>query len=410
MMHDAFNMDAAARVRKHNKVFFCDDVPAGYAGVLYGMVNPDSGVHYVWRIKEQALSCFTQPVQMAATRDAARAARGNCPLYGWWEDGKPVFAEAGDGGDISLETERYARSSIYSRNGELVNHLVMGQKVVVIVGCGSVGSQIAPHLVRAGVRRFILVDDDCVELHNLSRTFDRSMLGSYKTKAVASSLQRINNEVSVHTFECNVQYADESFYDMLEPGNTLVIGAADNRVSDAWLCDMCANMGLDFLSCGFWDNAVVCENFVYRHGTEDHLYRCLLKESIEEDARIQHNNNYTSNDGVERKVNAGLGINVQMGNAVSAQLAVDMLMRNAEGYHAQVLPALTTQMLLFVCTNNPALGGENVGRWFKRPLWSQCCKLTPSAGCTCHAGDAEEDLTGLDLDGVLGADAMAFAE
>lgn len=371
-------------LRSNNKVFCCDDVPTGMVGSLQALVNPDSGVHYLWHTPDETLNGRVVTVPLAESRQAAEAALDKHPLAGWWEGEQPCFAERVDGVVTLLETERYAPGSLFSRNGTLVTADALGRKRVVIVGCGSVGSQIAVHLARAGVTCFDLVDADCVELHNLSRTFDRSMLGQFKTKAVSRSLHLINPEVQVRTFQTRIETVDASFYEALVPGDTLIIGCADNRSADEYLCNLAADLQLDFLSAGFWSNAAVTENFVYRSGTDDHTYGCVLREAVIEDARAQHTQHYVDADSTA-KPNAGLGCNVQMGNSISAQLALDMLLRHEEAYHAQILPALGSQMLLFVCTSNPALAGEEVHRWAPRPLWSQCCPLTPEKDCSCHA-------------------------
>ncbi len=375
-------------LRCNNKAFCSEDVPAGMIGSLQAMVNPDSGVHYLWHTPDETLTCQTCAVPLTESRQAAEAALDKHPLAGWWEDGQPRFIEMVDGKFTELETERYAPQSLFSRNGTLVVGEALQRKRVVIVGCGSVGSQIAVHLARAGVTRFDLIDSDCVELHNLSRTFDRSMLGQFKTKAVARSLRLINPLVQVRTFECRIESVDASFYEALVPGEALIIGCADNRASDEYLCSLAADLKLDFLSSGFWSNAAVTENFVYRSGTDDHTYGCMLREAIIEDARAQHTQNYVNADSTA-KPNAGLGCSVQMGNSISAQLALDMLLRSEEAYHPQLLPALGSQMLLFVCTNNPVLAGEEVRQWAPRPLWSQCCALKPQDGCTCHSAPCE---------------------
>lgn len=375
-------------LRCNNKAFCSEDVPAGMIGSLQASVNPDSGVHYLWHTRDETLGSQTCSVPLVHSRQAAEAALATHPLAGWWEDGQPRFVEMVDGALTELETERYAPHSLFSRNGTLVISEALQRKRVVIVGCGSVGSQIAVHLARAGVCCFDLVDSDCVELHNLSRTFDRSMLGQFKTKAVSRSLHLINPCARVRTFECRIEGVDASFYEALIPGETLIIGCADNRASDEYLCSLAADLQLDFLSAGFWSNAAVTENFVYRSGTNDHTYGCLLHDAIIEDARAQHTQNYVNADSTA-KPNAGLGCNVQMGNSISAQLALDMLLRQEEAYHPQILPTMGSQMLLFACTNNPALAGAEVHQWAPRPLWSLCCALSPHETCSCHPTPAE---------------------
>lgn len=48
-------------------------------------------------------------------------------------------------------------------------HAVLGERKVSLVGCGSLGSKVATMLARAGVGRFLLVDDDLMLPHNLVR-------------------------------------------------------------------------------------------------------------------------------------------------------------------------------------------------------------------------------------------------
>ena len=56
---------------------------------------------------------------------------------------------------------------------------------VEIVGCGATGSRVALELVKLGVRRLRLWDDDRVEEHNIAnQAFDAEDIGEYKTRAL----------------------------------------------------------------------------------------------------------------------------------------------------------------------------------------------------------------------------------
>lgn len=69
----------------------------------------------------------------------------------------------------------------------------MNTKAALIVGCGSVGSLIALELARAGVCKFILVDSDTLEIHNICRhQLGFRDLGRYKVDAVADAIKNIN--------------------------------------------------------------------------------------------------------------------------------------------------------------------------------------------------------------------------
>ena len=66
-----------------------------------------------------------------------------------------------------------------------------------IVGCGSVGSTIAEHLVRCGVTELTLWDFDKVEPHNLAnQMFRQQDIGKTKVEALFDMLKDINPEVT----------------------------------------------------------------------------------------------------------------------------------------------------------------------------------------------------------------------
>lgn len=79
-------------------------------------------------------------------------------------------------------------STIMPSGGQRLDtdHLVLAQKRIGIVGCGSVGSKIAVMLARSGARSFLLIDDDILTPENLVRNeLDWASMGEHKVDAVA---------------------------------------------------------------------------------------------------------------------------------------------------------------------------------------------------------------------------------
>ena len=69
---------------------------------------------------------------------------------------------------------------------------------VGIAGAGGLGSNCAQHLVRAGIRRFVICDFDTVNASNLNRQFFfRDQLGMKKVEALAANLRRIEPELDL---------------------------------------------------------------------------------------------------------------------------------------------------------------------------------------------------------------------
>lgn len=71
-------------------------------------------------------------------------------------------------------------------------------KTVGIVGCGSVGSKVAVSLVRSGVNKLVLIDDDIFWSGNLVRNeLDGSGIGYHKVDSLKERVEMINPSVEV---------------------------------------------------------------------------------------------------------------------------------------------------------------------------------------------------------------------
>ena len=75
---------------------------------------------------------------------------------------------------------------------------VLSRATVGIIGLGGLGSHVSWMLLRAGVRRFVLVDYDRVEEDNLTRQgYYPDQVGQWKTEALADRLRHIEPAVEL---------------------------------------------------------------------------------------------------------------------------------------------------------------------------------------------------------------------
>lgn len=80
------------------------------------------------------------------------------------------------------------------------SHAATSTKSVAIIGLGSVGSKLAVSLARAGVRRFVLVDDDVLAPHNLLRhELDWREVGLHKVTAIDKAIKLVAPDAVVQT-------------------------------------------------------------------------------------------------------------------------------------------------------------------------------------------------------------------
>lgn len=91
------------------------------------------------------------------------------------------------------------------------------QSKIAIFGIGGVGSYTVEGLARAGVGKFVLIDDDCVCLTNINRQLiaTRKTVGKPKVDVMKERILEINPEAEVTTFQkfYMPETADELIFD-----------------------------------------------------------------------------------------------------------------------------------------------------------------------------------------------------
>jgi hypothetical protein len=80
------------------------------------------------------------------------------------------------------------------------DHAKLADRKVALVGCGSLGSKMAVSLARAGVGKFLLVDDDILLPDNLVRNdLDWREIGVHKADSIATKIQLVNPKAECAT-------------------------------------------------------------------------------------------------------------------------------------------------------------------------------------------------------------------
>lgn len=113
-------------------------------------------------------------------------------------DGDPVYFSAFKGKDGSLFAQ--CRTVVTRDAGTRVpqEYAGLARARVGIVGCGSVGSKVAAMLVRAGLRRLTLIDDDLMLAGNIARhELGATAVGVHKVAALKDRLVEIAGELDI---------------------------------------------------------------------------------------------------------------------------------------------------------------------------------------------------------------------
>ncbi|MEF3307269.1 ThiF family adenylyltransferase [Paenibacillus sp. GYB003] len=176
--------------------------------------------------------------------------------------------------DTEERTSRYSRQMLFKPIGP-DGQRALGERAVLIVGMGALGTVLANHMVRAGVGTVRFVDRDYVESSNLQRQmlYDEDDAASLTPKAIAAQrrLSRINSGVKL---EAVVADATASNIDELMDGIDLVLDGTDNFQTRYLLNDACFKYGVPFVYGGSVASRGMSAIFV---PGETACLRCLIE-------------------------------------------------------------------------------------------------------------------------------------
>jgi len=119
---------------------------------------------------------------------------------------------------------------------------------IAIFGIGGVGSYAVEALVRSGVGKFFLVDDNCICLTNLNRQIHatRKTIGMLKVEAMKQRILDINPEAEVTT---SIEfYLPETHPDMITSDIDYIIDAIDTITGKIGLVEVANRMGIPIIS------------------------------------------------------------------------------------------------------------------------------------------------------------------
>ncbi len=158
--------------------------------------------------------------------------------------------------------------------------LLEAEKSVLVIGAGGIGAPLGLALVRAGVRRFVVCDDDRVERSNLHRQilYRESDVGTEKLDAFGRSLERLEPSVVVRL--ARTRFLPSVARELLEQA-AVVVDCTDNFASRFLIADACKlhHVPVVHAAAVRWNATVMAAS-----SEGGPCYRCLFEDLPEGDA------------------------------------------------------------------------------------------------------------------------------
>lgn len=146
---------------------------------------------------------------------------------------------------------------------------------VLVVGAGAIGNEVLKNLALLGIGHVYVLDFDCIELSNLTRSvlFRRKDCGRSKAEVAAEAMQDLNPDTRVTAWQANVitDIGLGLFRDV-----DVVIGCLDNREARLWVNRQCWKVGTPWIDGGIQEINGVVKTFVPGQGA---CYECAMTEN-----------------------------------------------------------------------------------------------------------------------------------
>ena len=161
----------------------------------------------------------------------------------------------------SIIHSRYSRNHLhYQSYGEdpLEIQKNLSNKCVVVLGCGGIGNHVGAMLSTSGVGEIILVDNDIVEVTNLTRQvlFTEEDVGCSKTQVLRRELLRRNSETKVS--ELGVMIKNEHDLEKIPSAALWVVSADDPSDLIHWVNRYCVKKHQPYINAGYVNDIAVC--------------------------------------------------------------------------------------------------------------------------------------------------------
>ncbi|MCS7125857.1 MAG: ThiF family adenylyltransferase [Aigarchaeota archaeon] len=121
----------------------------------------------------------------------------------------------------------------------------LSNSTVMIVGVGAIGCEIAKNLTLMGVGELILVDNDVVEVSNLSRQmlFTDKDIGRPKTMVARERLVEMNQFIKIRDYYKDVRELDNSIFEEVD----IICSCLDNWPVRRWVNSMAVELDIPLI-------------------------------------------------------------------------------------------------------------------------------------------------------------------
>ncbi|MBQ3437155.1 MAG: ThiF family adenylyltransferase [Fusobacterium sp.] len=140
----------------------------------------------------------------------------------------------------------------FSRKSPITFQKELSNKRVLIIGCGGIGTVVLQNLIFFGFKKFTLIDNDEVNIHNLNRQlfFNKKDLSKSKVDVLKKKIKEFSIDIDIESFNIYIEEENNFFAELLNKEKIdFVIGAADTPFNiNHILSEICIQYNIPFIS------------------------------------------------------------------------------------------------------------------------------------------------------------------
>lgn len=160
--------------------------------------------------------------------------------------------------DPYITNDRYSRHSLYYNMIDIDPSEVQSKLKnikVALIGMGGIGSNVAMNLVGAGIGNFILIDDDKIELSNLTRQFlyNEEDVGNYKVNVAEKKLKNINSECNFTSVISKIHNQNDLEKNLIGCDIAILSADSPNKIHE-WMDNAAHNLNIVYSNAGYIEN------------------------------------------------------------------------------------------------------------------------------------------------------------
>jgi integrative and conjugative element protein (TIGR02256 family) len=220
--------------------------------------------------------------------------------------------------------------SVYERNSGLLETSVLRDKIVTLVGCGSLGSTMALSLARAGVGTIHLFDYDTLSPANIARhQGDLRDLGRNKASVVSERIRYINPALSVGVHPYNVVEDPEglSILEDLAAESDLLICTTDTDDSRMLVNSLAVRLKVKSLQAGLHERAASGIVHLYDPEEGQACFACHRRRILSESGKRAEGVAYSEAQDIrDLTVQPGLSAQIDLVAQTGTLRAIEALM------------------------------------------------------------------------------------